>query len=207
MEQIVLLGCGGHSKSVVDTIERQGKYEIVGFLDQEMNDAYSYREYGIVGRDEHLSDFYAQGVRHAFVSIGYLGNSNTRELLYEKIIACGMTSPVIIDPSAVISSDAVVGQGVFIGKNTVVNAEAKIGDLCILNTGSIVEHECQIGVNTHISVGSVICGNTTIGDHTFIGANTTVIQGIQIGERVVIGAGMLVINHIERYSKFTQYTK
>lgn len=34
MEEIVLLGFGGHSKSVIDTIERQNEYKIIGVLEK-----------------------------------------------------------------------------------------------------------------------------------------------------------------------------
>lgn len=33
MEEIILLGMGGHAHSVVDSIEREGRYHIAGFLD------------------------------------------------------------------------------------------------------------------------------------------------------------------------------
>lgn len=31
MEKIILIGAGGHAKSVVDSIEQAAEYEIVGF--------------------------------------------------------------------------------------------------------------------------------------------------------------------------------
>lgn len=33
MEDIILLGIGGHAHSVVDSVECAGQYHIVGFLD------------------------------------------------------------------------------------------------------------------------------------------------------------------------------
>lgn len=84
--------------------------------------------------------------------------------------------PNIVDPSAVIADDAVMGEGIFVGKRAVVNAAAHIGDLCIINTGAIVEHDCDVGNYSHISVGSVLCGGVRVGQRTLIGANATVIQ-------------------------------
>lgn len=34
MEDIVLIGGGGHARACVDVIESMGKYKIVGFIDQ-----------------------------------------------------------------------------------------------------------------------------------------------------------------------------
>ena len=51
MEDIVLLGIGGHAHSVVDSIEQGRKYHIIGFLDaDEMQDKY-YRDYRVLGND------------------------------------------------------------------------------------------------------------------------------------------------------------
>ena len=35
MEDIILLGFGGHAKSVIDCLDLQGKYRIDGFMDKE----------------------------------------------------------------------------------------------------------------------------------------------------------------------------
>ena len=57
----------------------------------------------------------------------------------------------LIDPSAIISNSAIIGDGVVVMPNVVVNAKASISDGVILNSGSVVEHECVIGDFVHIS--------------------------------------------------------
>lgn len=192
MEKIILLGMGGHAHSVVDSIEREGHYHIAGFLDPEAPESGCYKEYKVLGNDDALAECYKQGIRHAFIAVGYMGTGKVREHLYEKVKQAGYHLPNIIDPSAVVANDARLGEGVFVGKNAVLNAGAEIGNMCIINTGAIIEHDCTIDEFSHISVGSVLCGMVKVGRSSFVGANATVIQGRAIGDGCIVGAGAVV---------------
>lgn len=197
MEDIILLGMGGHAHSVVDSIERTGRYRITGFLDTEEMVGKSYKGYPVLGTDEIMKQYYDRGVRNAFVTVGFLGHGNIREQLYKQLKAVGYTLPNIIDDTAVLAGDAEVGEGVFIGKKAVVNAGAKIGNMCIINTGAVVEHDCRVADFSHISVGSLLCGEVQVGEASFVGAGAAVIQGRKIGSRCVIGAGAVICKDMQ----------
>lgn len=210
MEDIILLGLGGHAHSVVDSIEQSGKYNIIGFLDTEEMLGKHFRDYCVLGTDDALGKYFDKGIKNAFVTIGFLGKGNIRNQLYKQLKNIGYLVPDIIDGSAVVSENAELGDGVFVGKNAVINANAKIGEMCIINTGAIVEHDCTIGKFSHIAVGSVICGGVSVGEQTMIGANATVIQEKEIGSHCVIGAGTIVSKNIQdnviRYGKIEKRT-
>lgn len=192
MEEIVLIGGGGHAQSVADAIINGKHYEIVGYTDG----ADTHIPLPYLGTDDILKDLYETGVTNAAITVGYLGKSSIRDKIYKMVKQAGFQLPKIIDPSAVVSGLADVEEGVFIGKQAVVNAGARIGRMCIINTGTIIEHNNQIGEYSHIAVGAVLCGNVHVGAHTFIGANATIIQGIHIGMNAIIGAGSTVIGDV-----------
>lgn len=192
MEEIVLIGGGGHALSAADVITSGKTYRIAGYTD--VSDTYIQLRY--LGTDDVLESLYEKGVLNAAITVGYLGKSSIRDKLYHRAKQTGFRLPVIIDPSAVISDSAQVGEGIFIGKNAVVNAGARIGDMCIINTGAIVEHNNRIGEYSHIAVGAVLCGDVSVGGHTLIGANATIIQGVHIGMNAIIGAGSVVIRDV-----------
>lgn len=197
MEDIILLGLGGHAHSVVDSIEQTGRYNIIGFLDTEEMQGKHFRDYTVLGTDDALKKFYDSGIRNAFVTIGFMGHGNIRNRLYKQLKDIGYTVPAIIDSTAVISESAVFEDGIFVGKNAVINANARIGKMCIVNTGAIVEHDCKIGRFSHIAVGSMLCGGVSVGEQTLIGANATVIQERKIGNCCIIGAGTIVNKDIQ----------
>ena len=194
MEDIVLVGFGGHGKSVADCIERQGKFHIVGYTDLQSQSDCMYPH---LGSDEALNALYQSGVHNAAVCIGYLGKGEVREKLFRKLKEIGYNLPIIIDPSAVVSKAAELGAGTFVGKLAVVNAGAKIGKMAIINTKALVEHDCIVGDFTHIAVGAVLCGEVSVGEASLVGANATIIQLRRLGDRVIVGAGSVVTKDIE----------
>ncbi|MEY8509748.1 acetyltransferase [Lachnospiraceae bacterium 42-17] len=195
MDDIILVGAGGHAKSIIDSIEKNNCYRILGFTDIMHVD--KYRGYPYLGNDDILNKYFEKGVKYAFITLGFLGGaSNIRTLLYEKLKNIGYKLPVIIDPSAIIASDVKIGEGSFIGKGCIVNSAAHVEEMCIINTGAVIEHDNEIGSYSHISVNSTLCGNVTVGSYTFIGANATIIQGKNIGSKSIIGAGSIILRDI-----------
>ena len=182
MEDIVIIGYGGHAKSVVDSIERAHRYRIVGYTElREQQSDYNY-----LGTDEALYEIYNSGVRNAVVGIGYLGKDNIRAMLYRKLKDIGFKLPVIIDPRAIVSQNVSIGEGTIVGKNAIINSESVIGKMAIINTGAIIEHECEIG-DYESDIGQV-----KVGQESFVGANATVIQCQEIGPKRIIPAGMVI---------------
>ena len=188
MEDIILVGFGGHAKSVADCIERKGEYHIVGYTDlQQQQSSYPY-----LGTDDVLIDLFGKGIKYAVICIGYLGKGTVREKIYNRLKQIGFQLPVIVDPSAIVSQNAIIGEGTFIGKGAVINTEVSIGKMCIINTKALIEHECIIEDYAHVAVGGVLCGQVIIGKAAFIGANATVIQQQQIAERRIVPAGVVI---------------
>lgn len=197
MEKIIILGKGGHSRSLVDIIEKESKYEIAGYVTNDIHHQMENGRYPVIGSDADLEQIFQSGIKNAAIGIGYLGKSNLRERLWDNLKTIGFQLPVICDPSAILARDAKFGEGTMIGKGAIVNANASVGKMCIINTGSIIEHDCEVGDFSHISIGSVLCGNVKVGKAVFTGANSTVIQGINIGSRCIIGAGTTVRKNVE----------
>jgi len=185
MDKIILVGFGGHAKSVADTIERTKQYEIVGYTDVKPY----VSNYKYLGTDDVLNDYYNRGIRNVVICVGYIGKGNVRQRIFKELVSIGFSFPIIIDPSAIISDNVQIGEGSFIGKGVIINSETKIGKMTIINSGAIVEHECIIDDYSHIAVGTVLCGQVHVGKGTLIGANATIIQCQRVDDHTIIPAG------------------
>lgn len=194
--RLVLIGGGGHCKSVLDTIIRLNTYSEVVITDCKLAAGTRILGCEVVGNDEILSELFERGFGDAVITIGSIKSTDIRREAFLKAEAVGFNFPRIIDPSAVVSGSASIGAGVYIGKKAVVNAEAVIDDMAIINTGAIVEHDCRIGKFTHVAVGAVVCGEAEIEKDVFVGANTVIIQGVKVGMKSIIGAGSVVIRNV-----------
>lgn len=199
--KLLLIGGGGHCHSVIDSVLSAGLYTEIGVVakDQdnynELKDDVLLAPY-LVGTDESLRKLYESGWNFAFITLGSVGNTKGRRALYKTILELGFEIPIIIDPSAIVSTKATVEKGVFIGKRAVINAGSKVGSCAIINTGTIIEHDCIIGDFVHISPGATLCGQVSIGDDSHIGAGSVVRQCINIGSNSLVGAGSVVVKNV-----------
>lgn len=199
--KIVLLGAGGHCKSVLDALLRANEYQEIVITDPEISPGEKIMGCTVVGSDDELPRLYEDGFRYAFVTVGSITNCNLRIKLVNLSKGIGFSFPTIIDPSSIVSEFSNVKQGTFIAKNSVVNSGAVIGEHCIINTGAIVEHDCEVGDYCHISVGTILCGRCKIGRESFIGAGSTIIQDRRIGKKAIIGANSTVLTDVEDQMK------
>lgn len=197
MEKIIILGKGGHAESLADIVEKENKYEIAGYVINDNNQQSEEARYPVIGSDMDLEQIFKSGIKNAALGIGYLGKSDLREKLWNKLKTIGYTLPVICDPSAIMAENIQLGEGTMVGKGAIINANASIGKMCIINTGAIIEHDCRVDDFSHVSVGSVLCGNVRVGRASFIGANATVIQGKNIGSQCTVGAGTTIRRNVE----------
>ena len=196
---LLLIGGGGHCRSVIDSLKRNTCYDKIGIIEKRSYD----RDTGnildgipIIGFDDELDKFRSQGYDEAFITVGSTGNADIRKRLYSIIKKAGFVTPNIIDKTSAVSNCVQLGNGIFIGKRAIVNAGTSISNAAIINSGSVIEHECVIGEYVHVSPGSVLCGNVKVGNETHIGAGSIIKQGVCIGNNTMIGMGSVVLGDI-----------
>ena len=191
--KLLLIGGGGHCRSVLDSVLSLSTYDEIGIVDYNKTPVAGIL---VVGQDEDLPDLNANGWTDAFITVGSVGDTTLRQRLFKLVTKIGFTLPSIIDPTAVLAKDVIVGKGCFIGKGAIINAGTCIDEAVIINTGAVIEHECKIGAFAHISPGSVLCGQVIIGEHTHVGAGSVVRQQIHIGNNTLVGAGSVVVKDL-----------
>ena len=194
-KKLLLIGGGGHCKSVIDSINKKD-YDTISIVDPNLNVGFKINGIEIVGNDDNLLDLYNKGFKYAFITIGGIGLGKKRESLYIKLHNIGFKFPSIIDSSALISNISNIGEGSYIGKNTVINSDSKIGKFTIINTSSTIEHDCTLSDFVHISPGVIVSGNVKIDLYTHVGTNSTLINNINIGSNTIIGIGSVVTKSI-----------
>lgn len=196
MKDLILVGGGGHCKSVIEVIESAGGYNIVGILDKPEFIGESMLGYEIIGSDNDIAAL-SKTVKDFLITIGQIKSSRIRRNVYENLIAQRVNLPSIIASSARVSRHAKIGMGTVIHHNAFVNAGVSIGDCCIINSGATIEHDSFVGNFCHISTNVAVNGTCVIGNDTFIGSGTTINNNISIGSNCVIASASLIRNSVE----------
>jgi len=192
MKNIVLIGGGGHCKSVIDVIEQEGRFEIYGIIDKPELLGSSILGYSVIGNDSDL-DVLAKKYQYALVTVGQIKSPSLRVRLFDLATKAGFILATVISPRAYVSKHAEIGQGTVVMHDALVNANAKIGENCIVNSKALIEHDAIIENHCHISTGSIINGSTIVKNNTFFGSNSTAKEGIVVKEKSVIGGGSVIL--------------
>lgn len=187
---LILIGGGGHCKSVIEVAESAG-YEIKGILD--MPDEVGKEVlpgHKVIGTDDEIPQYVEEC--EFVITVGFIKNPALRIKLYNKVKAAGGRLATIIASTAHVSKYAELGEGTVIMHHAFVNAGAKIGDNCIINTFVNIEHDAEVGNQCHISTGTMVNGECKIGENCFIGSQSVCANCIEIASDIIVGAGSVV---------------
>jgi sugar O-acyltransferase (sialic acid O-acetyltransferase NeuD family) len=195
-KKLLLVGAGGHCRSVIDSIDREYYSDIV-IIDMPERIGERIFSIPIIGSDNDIGSLFDDGYRQVFIAIGSIGHPDKRIDIYKNLKKAGFQFPSIIDPTVIISRYATcIREGVFIGKGVIINTGVQIGAFSIVNTGSIIDHDCTIGKFVHIGPGVKMSGGINIHDNVHVGIGSSLIQSISIGKNSIIGAGSVVVSEI-----------
>jgi len=196
MDNIILVGAGGHARACIDVIELYGHFKIAGLIEKEGNDNQNILGYPVIGTDEDLQHL-RQKYKRTLVTVGQIISPKIRIKIFELLMELDYKLPVIVSPRAYVSKHARIGEGTIVMHNAIVNANAKIGKNCIINSNALIEHDAIIGDHCHIATGAIINGEVTVNRESFIGSGTITKQCISIGRNCIIGAGVILNNNVE----------
>ena len=200
MENIVIVGASGHGSMILDCIEEQGRYNVLGFVDSFKDKGTEQNGYKVLGCELDLPGLMVKyDLRGVILAIG---NNWTRKSMADRIgdIAPGLDFVTAVHPSVLIGKDVKIGRGSVIMPGAIVNANSTIADFCILNTNSSLGHDGCMEKFSSIASGVCTGGNLILGRFSAISLGSNIIENITVGEHSVIGAGSLVVKDVEGYS-------
>lgn len=189
MKPLILVGGGGHCKSVIEVAESAG-FQILGVLDMPEEVGKSILSTKVIGTDDDIPTYVDKA--DFVITVGFIKNPAIRIKLYNKVKEAGGKLATIVASTAYVSKYAEIGEGTVVMHNAFVNAGAKVGNNVILNTFTNIEHDAEIGDQCHISTGTMVNGECKVGKNCFIGSQSVLAHCITIGDDIIVGAGSFV---------------
>lgn len=193
MNNIVIIGSSGHAKVVVDIVEKEGRYRIVGFLDPFRAAGEQTMGYPVLGREDDLPALVlAHDIKGAIVAIG---DNFTRAQVAGRIKEICPQLPFVtaIHPSASVASEVSIAEGTVVMAGACINSCCSIGRCCIVNTNASLDHDGVLDDFSSLAPGAVLGGNCRIGYCTAVSIGAVVLHGVHVGEHSLIGAGAVLL--------------
>jgi len=198
-KSILVYGGGGHGKAVIELIRAEGKYRVLGVIDDGRPSGSFVLDVPILGGGKAaLVALHKAGANLAINAVGGIGAIDSRIQVFEKLIAAGYSSPALVHPSAVVEPSAMPGAGAQIFAQTYIGSSAKLGSGVIVNTGAIVSHDCEVKDYANLAPGAILAGNVHIGEASLIGMGVTINLNVKVGQRSRIGNSAVIKSDVPK---------
>lgn len=197
MKNVIVFGSSGHSKVVVDIIEHEKRFNIVGFCDSFRSVGEETSGYVVLGNEDDLPNLIVQ---HAIDGvIVAIGDNSIRLKVARSIqeICPNLEFVSAVHPSSSIAKNVVIGKGSVVMAGVVINSHSVVGEFCILNTLSSLDHDSTLADFASLAPGARTGGNCNIGMMSVIGIGAVLIHNINVGEESIVGAGSTVTKDID----------
>lgn len=183
--KLLVLGAGGHGRSVAEAAELSGLFEVVGFLDDALPVGSDVLGCPILGAMATMANQLAVCDK-AIVAIG---NNALRQSLTQQLAAVGLDVETVIHPRACVSPSAVVGKGSAVMAGAVVGTEAKLGLGVIVNCGAVVDHHARVDDFGHLGVNACMAGGSMLGRGAWMQAGSALGYGVSVPAETILQPG------------------
>lgn len=195
-KRVLLFGANLAIRQSNEILDYYEDYRVIGYLSED-KDHRDKRIYGLpvyVGLDC-LNDMWSNEEVDGVILIEH---QTTRRIFYEKLKVDLPDIKIfsLIDPRAIVSKSAVLGEGLFIEAGAVVGPGSIIGDNVIIDSGAVISHDCYIGAHSHLSVGCRLAGIVRLEGNVLVSVGASINSTVTIGKNTVISPGSSVMNDL-----------
>ena len=190
--KVVIFGSSGHAKVIVDIIESDINFELIGFIDRSITPEKKILNYSVIGEESILPKL-MQKYKFNKGVVG-IGDNFVRSKVVDfvKGIVPDFQFINCIHNSAKLSNHCKFGVGNVIMPGVSINASTIISDHCILNTNSSLDHDCRMASFSSLAPNAAVGGNCSIGQFSNIGIGASVFHGVSIEENCIVGGGSVL---------------
>ena len=188
MKRLLIVGAGGHGRSVAEAVLAAGKYELAGFVDDAAPALQQVWHLPVFGDTADLARYR----EHADAAIVAMGNNRLREALQHALYAAGFALATVVHPQAMVSPRAVIGEGGAIMAGAIVGTGAQLGAGVIVNCGAVVDHDGRVDDFCHLGVNAAMAGGSVLGRSAWMQAGSALGYGALVESGRVLGPGEVV---------------
>ena len=190
--KVVIFGSSGHAKVIVDIIESNNNFELIGFIDKLIPQDTIILNSRVIG-DESLLPELMRKYKFNKGVVG-IGDNFVRSKVVDfiKKIAPDFQFINCIHHSAKLSKHCKFGVGNVVMPGVSINASTIISDHCILNTNSSLDHDCRMESFSCLAPNAAVGGNCSIGQFSYVGIGASILHGLSIEDNCIVGAGSVL---------------
>ena len=176
----LILGFGGHGRSVADAIRAQGD-AVVGFLDDSRPADELVAGVPALGPLCLAWDAKTlqclEGASSPDWFVVAIGNPALRHRWQQVLEAAGAPLGVVVHPCACVSPSAQLASGSVVLACAVVNADARLEHGVLVNSGAVIDHDAICGAYSQLGVNAAMAGGSRLGPLASLAAGEVLGRG------------------------------
>lgn len=196
MKNLIIIGARGWGREVLWSLSgraKAGEFTIKGFLDSD-----SHALDGLIGKFPPIlgtvEDYVVQPDDIFFCA---MGDAKWRKHYAEIIEQKGGHFYTFISEKAIVSPNAVIGEGSFVGANTVISDNVVVGKQAMIHGLCTLGHDVKLGDYVSVEAYCFFGGYSSVGNNSSIHVRSTIIAHKSVGENASVGAGSVVIRNVK----------
>lgn len=194
MSELLLICASGLAREVLATVRSSGRYDVVGFLDddEEMS--------GIEVDGAPVLGTIADAVHftHAFLLV-CVDSGRPRQAVVERLSEMGIGTnryATVIDTTVRMPEGCRIGRGSILLQNVTLTASVTLGAHVVAMPGVTFTHDDVVDDYATFAAGTSLGGGVRIGRAAHLGMNSSVRERTSIGSYATIGMGAAVLGDV-----------
>src|SRR5258708_23787077 len=195
-ERVLVIGAGGHARSVLDVIRSEGRYQVAGLVDSFQPRGTQALGSQVLGEElDRPGLCREQGTTLGLVAIGDTWQRRAA-MQRGRALVPGFAFVSSVPPAATVAGDVTIESGTVVMAGAAVVSRSRIGNGCIVNTLASLDHDGVMEDYSSLAPGAVTGGHVRLGTAAALGLGARVVHNRRIGAHAVVGAGALVMEDI-----------
>ncbi|WDF34224.1 acetyltransferase [Arthrobacter agilis] len=194
MTRLILVAASGLAREVLAVVAGTRSHTVIGVLDDAPNlQRTRMQEAPVLGT---LDD---AGLFPADEFIVCIGSGRGRESAVARLRAQGVSEDrfaTIVEPSARISADSVIGTGCILLAGVVLTASVTLGSHVVAMPQVVLTHDDVVGDYATLAAGVRLGGAVHVGDAAYVGMGSTVRQHVRIGRGATLGMSAALLEDL-----------
>jgi sugar O-acyltransferase (sialic acid O-acetyltransferase NeuD family) len=168
---LLILGAGGHGKSVAEAALLSNQWASIVFADDSWPEQTEIAGFPIIAKIAGICNLKAE----ISAAIPAVGDNQLRKDWFVMLKDLNIPLATILHPTAIVSRSATIGDGVTIMAGSVVGVDVKVGDGVIINLLCAIDHDAEIGNFSHLRVGVLVAGGGNVKPLTLLAAGSIIV--------------------------------
>lgn len=203
-KKVLIVGGKGSGQIAMSIFEDSNiisnEWDIEGYLTDILNPGEKLGKHKVMGSTKEVLDYVNKGYYIHNALYFNAKDKKNRVDRFKKLNIPEEANASCIHPTAIISPDVKIGEGVLINQNVLLQVGCDIKNYIHVYSNSLVGHDAIVKNYCTIAAHSIIGGRTLLSEGVHTGLNCSIREDIKIGQYAILGMGSVVINDVSAFN-------